>query len=270
VRIDFDDADWESGPVLVHRGEWFTGDVIETGPHGKVVAMTSYLDGREVTTAEDAVALQLHMASEVDRSSAAGFAPRIAVGLDVAYAQGSDDLVAAAVAVDIETLTVVDSGVIRDFADFPYVPGLFAFRELPSLIVALDKLATKPDVLVCDGQGIAHPRRFGLASHAGVVTGLPSIGVGKQALGRYDPPGPKRGDWTPLVDNNEIVGRALRTQDGVKPVFVSIGHKIDLDTATDLVLRLSPRYRLPETTRAADQLGRRVSAGGVGVQDVTD
>jgi deoxyribonuclease V len=219
---------------------------------------------------EEAVALQNKLAPQVIRAVPPGFAPKIAAGLDVAYASEGDGLVATAVCVDVATLAIVDSVAIRDVTDFPYVPGLFAFRELPSLLKALEKLKIEPDVLVCDGQGIAHPRRFGLASHAGVVTGLPSIGVGKQALGHYEAPGPKRGDWTPLVDNDEIVGRALRTQDGVKPVFVSIGHKIDLDTATDLVLTLSPKYRLPETTRAADQLGRRALAGGVGVQDVTD
>lgn len=223
-------------------------------------------------TVDEAVALQERLAPQVIRAVPDGFEPRIAAGLDVAYAAEGDSLVATAVCLDVATLDVVDSVAIRDVTDFPYVPGLFAFRELPSLLKALAELKVEPDVLVCDGQGIAHPRRFGLASHAGVVTGLPSIGAGKQALGRYDPPGPKRGDWTPLVDNEEVVGRALRTQDGVKPVFVSIGHRIDLATATDLVLRLSPRYRLPETTRAADQLGRQVLAlaRGVGVQDVAD
>ncbi|SMC95321.1 endonuclease V [Kibdelosporangium aridum] len=219
---------------------------------------------------DEAVQLQLELAHLVEPNAPEGFAPKIAAGLDVAYEPGSDRLVAAAVCVDIATLAIVDSAVHEAVADFPYVPGLFGFRELPALLPALDKLSTTPDILVCDGQGLAHPRRFGLACHIGVVTGLPSIGVGKQALGRYEPPGPTRGDWKPLVDNGEIVGRALRTQDDVKPVFVSIGHRIDLDTATGLVLKLSPRYRLPETTRAADHLGREVLAGRVGVQDVRD
>ncbi|RSM84633.1 endonuclease V [Kibdelosporangium aridum] len=210
------------------------------------------------------------MAHLVEPAAPEGFAPKIAAGLDVAYEPGSDRLVATAVCVDIATLNIVDSAFHEDIADFPYVPGLFSFRELPALLPALAKLKIKPDVLVCDGQGLAHPRRFGLACHIGVETGLPSIGVGKQALGQYEPPGPTRGDWKPLVDNGETVGRALRAQDDVKPVFVSIGHKIDLDTATGLVLELSPRYRLPETTRAADHLGREVLAGRVGVQDVRD
>ncbi len=209
---------------------------------------------------EAAVALQLELAPLVVRHAPAGFAPRVAAGLDVAYAPDSDRIAAAVVAVDIETGETVDSAVVLGVAGFPYMPGLFAFRELPSLLEALAGLATAPDVLVCDGQGLAHPRRFGLASHAGVVTGIPAIGVGKSALGRSTPPGPKRGDWTPLLDEGEVVGRALRTQDGVKPVFVSIGHLIDLDTACDLVLRLSKRYRQPETTRAADHLSRRALA----------
>ncbi|MET0133645.1 MAG: endonuclease V [Kibdelosporangium sp.] len=210
----------------------------------------------------------MELAPRVDRRTPAGFRPGIAAGLDVAY--GADRLVAAAVCVDIATLNIVDSAVVEGRTDFPYLPGLFAFRELPALLRALAKLGTRPDVLVCDGQGLAHPRRFGLACHAGVETGLPSIGVGKQALGKYEPPGNDRGDHSDLVDEGETVGRALRTQAGVKPVFVSVGHRIDLDTATELVLALSPRYRLPETTRAADRLGRAVLAGRVRVQDVGD
>jgi deoxyribonuclease V len=221
-------------------------------------------------TPDEAVAEQEELAPAVIRAVADGFAPRVAVGLDVAYAQDSDELVAAAAAIDLTTLATVDSAVVRGRTDFPYVPGLFAYRELPSLLKALELLKVEPDVLVCDGHGVAHPRRFGLACHAGVETGLPSIGVGKQALGRYDMPGPDRGEWTPLIDEGETVGRALRTQQNVKPVFVSIGHKMDLDTACELVLKLSGKYRQPETTRAADQLCRRGLAGGVGVQDVGD
>lgn len=217
---------------------------------------------------EEAIQLQLRMAHLVEHRAPEGFEPKVAAGLDVAYT--SDRFIATAVCVDIATLDIVDSAVHHGVADFPYVPGLFSFRELPALLPALAKLRVTPDVLVCDGQGLAHPRRFGLACHIGVQTGLPSIGVSKQALGQYEAPGPHRGDWKPLVDNGETVGRALRTQHGVKPVFVSIGHRIDLDTATELTLKLSPRYRLPETTRAADHLGREVLAGRVGVQDVRD
>jgi deoxyribonuclease V len=122
---------------------------------------------------------------------------------------------------------------------------------------ALDKLSTRPDVLICDGHGLAHPRRFGLASHLGVLTDLPSFGVGKTKLvGEWDPVGPQRGDRSLLVDGGETVGAVLRTQTSVKPVFVSTGHRIDLATSCALTLALTPRYRLPETTRAADRACR--------------
>jgi deoxyribonuclease V len=182
-------------------------------------------------------------------------APGAVAGLDVAY-QG-DRLAAAVVVLDPTDLTVVDTAVVRGTPAFPYVPGLFAFREIPALIEALDRLRVRPDVLICDGHGIAHPRRFGLASHLGVLTGLPSFGVGKTRLvGGWEPVGAKRGDRSALIDRGETVGAVLRTQDQVKPVFVSTGHLMDLETACSLTLRLTPRYRLPETTRAADRACR--------------
>lgn len=207
-------------------------------------------------TETGAVAIQEHLRSLVRVEEPPQI--RMAAGLDVAYRDG-DDLVAVVTVLDVTTLSVVDSAVVRGEAEFPYVPGLFAFREAPPLLDALDELSVRPDVLVCDGQGLAHPRRFGLACHLGVLTDLPSIGVGKTAMGRYEPPGEERGDWSPLQLDGEVVGRALRTQQGVKPVFVSIGHRFTLDAACDLVLRLAPRYRLPETTRTADHLGRMQS-----------
>mgnify|MGYP002622748421 FL=1 len=184
--------------------------------------------------------------------------PRLVAGLDVAYAKDDDRLAAAVVVLDSGTLEVVESVSAVGRAAFPYIPGLFAFRELPTLITALERLTTAPDLLVCDGQGVAHPRRFGLACHLGVLTGLPSIGIAKQSLiGTYADPAPERGAWSPIRDGGEIVGRALRTQTGVKPVFVSVGHRVSLAAATDLALRLAPSYRLPETTRRADQLSRQ-------------
>jgi deoxyribonuclease V len=146
---------------------------------------------------------------------------------------------------------------VRGRTSFPYVPGLFAFREVPGLLDALERLQVTPDLLVCDGQGLAHPRRFGLACHLGVVTGLPSIGVGKTAfVGDWDEPGPLRGSASDLVLDGDIVGKVLRTQNKTKPVFVSVGHRISLATAVERVLELAPRYRLPETTRAADRACR--------------
>jgi deoxyribonuclease V len=190
---------------------------------------------------------------------------RLAAGLDVAYAKGSDQLAAAVVVLEVSTLAPVEHQVVTGVARFPYIPGLLAFREIPALQAALGRLQTIPDVLVCDGYGIAHPRRFGLASHLGVLTGVPSIGVAKTPFtGHHDQPESGRGAWADLTDGGEVLGRVLRTQQNVKPVFVSVGHAASLDDACDLVLRLSPRYRLPETTRTADRLARAALAGQSG------
>lgn len=215
---------------------------------------------RHPATIDEALAIQRELAVLVESVAPPGFVPRTAAGLDVAYANESTRLAAAVSVVDIATLTLVESAVVHGSTDFPYQPGLFAFRELPALLAALGELNLRPDVLLCDGHGIAHPRRLGLASHLGVVTGISTIGVAKTPMGKYDLPGAGRGAWTPLTDEGETVGRVLRTQDGTKPVFVSVGHRIDLDTAADLVLRLAPRFRLPETTRCADHAARQALA----------
>lgn len=192
--------------------------------------------------------------------------PRTVAGLDVSYAgEGGGTgtrLAAAVVVLDATTLDVVEESVSIGTASFPYVPGLFAFRELPTLLDALRDLKTMPDLLVCDGYGVAHPRRFGLACHLGVLTGLPTIGVGKTAfVGTYENPGTQRGATSPLIDDGEVVGRVLRTCDDVKPVFVSVGHRTDLETACRNVLDLAVHYRLPETTRRADRLSRDALSG---------
>lgn len=208
------------------------------------------------STVEEAVALQSALAPSVVRTAPPGFAPRTAAGLDVAYAVGSPMVAAAVVTVDIATGAVLESATAVGEAEFPYVPGLFAFRELPTLLTALERLRTAPDLLVADGHGLAHPRRFGLACHLGVETGIPTIGVAKTPMADHEDPGQERGSTTPLLDDGEEVGAAVRTQRNVKPVFVSIGHRIDLATARTHVLTLAARYRLPETTRQADHLSR--------------
>ncbi|WP_127507642.1 endonuclease V [Actinoplanes solisilvae] len=183
--------------------------------------------------------------------------PRTVVGLDVTYEVDSDRAVAAAVVVDVATLAVDEVAEFAGRASFPYVPGLLAFRELPLLIGAIERLSTAPELLVCDGYGLAHPRRFGLASHLGVVLDLPSFGVAKTAfVGTFDEPGPERGDTAPLVEQGEEIGRVVRTRTRVKPVFVSAGHRIGLDDCVELTLKLSGRYRIPEPTRQADILSR--------------
>lgn len=207
------------------------------------------------TTPAEAIAVQEELRSIVDDTDV-DRAPRSVAGLDVAY--DGDRLAAAVVVLDWETLAEVDRAVVLGETTFPYVPGLFSFREVPGLLQALSKLTTTPDLLVCDGQGLAHPRRFGLACHLGVLTGVPAIGAAKTAfVGTYAQPGAARGSVADLIVDNQVVGAVVRTQDGVKPVYVSIGHRVSLDTAVEHVLHLAPRYRLPETTRAADRLCRQ-------------
>ncbi|MFD9307101.1 endonuclease V [Streptomyces sp. NPDC060048] len=180
-------------------------------------------------------------------------------GVDVAYDDERDLVAAAAVVLDAATLRVVEEATSVGRVSFPYVPGLLAFRELPTVLAALDALTVTPGLVVCDGYGLAHPRRFGLACHLGVVTGLPAIGVAKNPFTfTYEEPGARRGDTSPLrAADGEVVGRALRTQDGIKPVYVSVGHRVSLDNACAHALALSPRFRLPETTRHSDSLCRR-------------
>ena len=198
------------------------------------------------------------MRGRVDLTGGPVAAPRLVAGLDVSYQKDSSRVAAAAVLVDLATLELRESVVVHGEAAFPYVPGLLAFREVPILTEALGRLVGRPDVLVCDGYGIAHPRRFGLACHMGVETGLPAFGVAKTPFTvTYDEPGRRRGDWSPLRDGDEVLGRVLRTQTDVKPVFVSVGHRIEIDAATELTLRLCNRYRLPEAIRAADHLSRQ-------------
>ncbi|WP_328552305.1 MULTISPECIES: endonuclease V [unclassified Streptomyces] len=179
-------------------------------------------------------------------------------GVDVAYDDERDVVAAAAVVLDAVTLDVVAEATAVGRVSFPYVPGLLAFREIPTVLAALDALPCPPGLVVCDGYGLAHPRRFGLASHLGVLTGLPTIGVAKNPFAfSYEEPGAPRGSVAPLLAGTEEVGRALRTQDGIKPVFVSVGHRVDLDNACAHTLALTPKYRLPESTRRADSLCRR-------------
>ncbi|OAR23108.1 endonuclease V [Streptomyces sp. ERV7] len=182
----------------------------------------------------------------------------LVTGVDVAYDDERDVVAAAAVVLDAATLKVVEESTAVGRVAFPYVPGLLAFREIPTVLAALGALRADPGLVVCDGYGLAHPRRFGLASHLGVLTGLPVIGVAKNPFTfAYEQPGAGRGAASALVDGQgEEVGRALRTQRGVKPVFVSVGHRVSLDNACAHTLRLSPRYRLPESTRRADALCR--------------
>ncbi|WP_214407019.1 endonuclease V [Pseudonocardia lacus] len=209
-------------------------------------------------TVAGAEAVQGELAARVEIPAGPVPPPRRVAGLDVSYRKDSDLVAAAAVVVDTRTLEVVEEAVVEGAATFPYVPGLLAFREVPMLLRALDALTTPVDLLLCDGQGLAHPRRCGVACHLGVLTGLPAVGCAKNHLvGEHDEPGPRRGDRSALVDGGDVLGCALRTQDGVRPVYVSPGHRIGVDQAGDVVLGLCGTFRLPDPVRRADHISRR-------------
>jgi len=162
---------------------------------------------------------------------------------------------AAAVVLRLPELTVIDTATARAPIKFPYVPGYLSFREVPVILRALDRLRTAPDLILCDGQGYAHPRRFGLACHLGVWLDRPTVGVAKSRLtGQHKPVPMRKGYWRPLMDGSEVIGAVLRTRSGVKPVYVSIGHRISLPSAIHYTLACCTKYRLPETTRLADRL----------------
>lgn len=180
-------------------------------------------------------------------------------GVDVAYGRRGRSVAAqAAVAIfDFETQQPLEQATATLAVDFPYVPGLLTFREAPAALAALARLRRPPDLLLCDGQGVAHPRRIGFASHLGLYLDIPSIGVAKSRLiGEHAEPGPARGDRTPLLDGDEVIGAVIRTRAGAKPLYVSIGHRVGLETAVALVLRFAGRFRLPEPIRMADRLSK--------------
>jgi deoxyribonuclease V len=175
--------------------------------------------------------------------------------LDAAFSPDESHCLAAVVLWDVVEQRVVEEHTGQCPLAFPYIPGLLSFREAPALVAALRRLEHPPDALMCDGQGLAHPRRFGIACHLGVICDLPAIGCAKSRLaGAHGEPGRPRGSIAPLRDGNEVIGSVLRTQNGIKPVYVSIGHRMDLTTAERLVLDCAVRYRLPEPTRLADRL----------------
>lgn len=173
-------------------------------------------------------------------------------GVDVGFEDSGRITRAAVVVLAFPSLELMETAVARQPTRFPYVPGLLSFRELPAVLQALRRLRHLPDVFLCDGQGYAHPRRLGIASHLGVLTDIPSIGVGKsRLLGSHEAVMDRRGAWTPLMDKDETIGAVLRSRQGVKPIYISIGHRVSLASAIQLVMDCTTRYKLPETTRLA-------------------
>jgi len=203
--------------------------------------------------------LQERLRGQVVTEDQLGVVRRVA-GVDAHY--GTDRIWAAVVVMTMPDLVTIESVQIDRPLAFPYVPGLLSFREAPAILDAMRRLSNRPDLLLVDGQGLAHPRRFGLACHLGVLGDVPTIGVAKSCLiGAYQQPGVERGAWSELVDRGETIGAVLRTRSAVRPVFVSIGHRISLKTAIDFVLRCTDRFRLPEPIRAADALSRQHPIG---------
>lgn len=183
---------------------------------------------------------------------------RLVAGVDVGFEEGGRITRAAAVLLDAETLESLAERLVRVPTTMPYVPGLLSFRELPAILCALAELPRIPDLIFCDGQGIAHPRKLGIAAHLGVVSNLPTVGVAKKILvGAHAELGPRRGDQVDLVHGGKVVGTVLRTKDRVRPLIVSPGHRVSLASAPQLVMAFITRYRLPEPTRLADRLASR-------------
>ncbi|WFM70407.1 deoxyribonuclease V [Halomonas sp. CKK8] len=217
----------------------------------------------------DAIELQKRLAGRVEREDRLDPVHHLA-GVDIGFEQNGAITRAAVVVLawppvasgefKPATLEIVERVVHREPTRMPYVPGLLSFREVPAALGAFEQLTTWPQLAMVDGQGIAHPRRIGVASHLGLWLDLPTIGVAKTRLcGRHDEPGPARGDWTPLVDgpDDEVIGAVLRSRVTVKPIFVSPGHRVSLATALDWVIRCLGRTKLPEPTRLADRLASR-------------
>lgn len=215
---------------------------------------------------KDAIALQRALADAVVRSDRLGPGWRRAIkrvaGVDAAFADGGRVIRAAAVVLDYPGLRLADQVLIERPTAFPYVPGLLSFREVPALLEAVRQLPMMPDLILCDGHGYAHPRRFGLACHLGLWLDIPAIGVAKSRLtGSHDEPGLAKGDAAWLLADKaappgERIGAVLRTRERVKPVYVSAGHRVSLKTAVALTLACVTRYRLPEPTRLADKLSK--------------
>ncbi|NTW97379.1 MAG: deoxyribonuclease V [Oscillochloris sp.] len=206
------------------------------------------------TTIDQALAIQEQLRGRVIVAND-DFPLRTVAGVDAGFEEDGTVARAAVVVLSFPDLLPVAYALARSPAPFPYVPGFLSFREAPAILAALAMLAAPPDLLICDGQGIAHPRRLGIASHLGVLIGIPSIGCAKSLLvGHHDSVPDERGGRAALVHHGEQVGYVLRTRTGVKPVFVSPGHRVGLDRAADLVLACTTRYRLPETTRYAHNL----------------
>lgn len=210
-----------------------------------------------------AIALQKQLASKVERNDRLPTPINFIAGVDIGFEKQGDDTItrAAVVVLTYPALQVVDYALHREPTRMPYIPGLLSFREVPAAIAAYRQLKQHPDLIMVDGQGIAHPRRLGVASHLGLWLDKPTIGVAKKRLcGQHLEPSSQKGSTVPLKDKGEIIGAVLRSKDNINPLYLSIGHRISLETACQWVNACLTKYKLPEPTRQADRLAsKRVS-----------
>jgi deoxyribonuclease V len=221
---------------------------------------TSSISGRhrwDVSTSE-AIAIQQQLRSQILTTNGTTLPTlKTIAGVDASYQDKTGEARAAIVVLTFPELEVIEEVVATRPISFPYVPGLLSFREAPVALDAMSSLRARPDLLMCDGQGYAHPRRLGLASHLGIYLDMPSIGCAKSRLiGAYDEPGPEQGSLSPLTDQGEVIGMVLRSKTGTRPLFISVGHMVDLATAVLLVAQCLRGFRLPEPTRLADKLSK--------------
>lgn len=211
-------------------------------------------------TADAAIALQQTLRNQIVTTDQFGEINQVA-GVDVGFEDSGNTTRAAVAVLSFPDLQLQEQTIARRPTTFPYIPGLLSFREVPAVLDALEKLKLLPDLLLCDGQGTAHPRRFGIACHLGLLTHLPSIGVAKSLLvGKHAEVFDEKGSWQPLEHKGETIGAVLRMRPKTKPLYISPGHRVSLSTAIDFVLRCTTKYRLPETTRFAHKLASETSA----------
>lgn len=217
--------------------------------------------GYDNITVPEATRLQNELREQITLAPLATNINTVA-GADISFNKYSTTVYAGIVLLRFPELTPIGYSLVKKEVHFPYVPGYLAFREVPALMDAWDELPVKPDVLVVDGHGIAHPRRMGIAAHFGVLSRTPTIGCAKKVLcGTFSEPAAKKGNTSPLIFKNEIVGTALRTKDGVKPVFISPGNQADVESATAFMMRCIGKYRLPEPTRRAHEAVNKFRTG---------
>ena len=217
--------------------------------------MKIYQDHAWPSTLEEAIVIQENLRDQVITEDQLQEPIQYVAGVDMGFEADGTISRAAVAVLSFPDLQVIETSLAHRPTSFPYIPGFLSFREIPAVLDALEKIKTTPDMILCDGQGIAHPRKLGIASHLGLLIDMPTIGVAKSRLiGKHEELAETKGSTQPLIHNGETIGAVLRSRTGVKPLYISSGHRISLPTAIDYVLRCTPKYRLPETTRIADKL----------------